>query len=265
MLRFLNNGLQGREALLIDPAKATDAKALAEKYAFTDVLAKLFGDRPQAYVRADGIGVIPVMGVIGKGVSPLERMMGAADIDQISADIDAMEADPAVKRIAFHVISPGGTVTGVPELASKMRRISKPTRSFGEEANSAALWIAAAADSFVALPSGSIGSVGVYMVIPDYSQAYADAGVRMVVIKSSRSPLKGAGIEGTSLTAEQIADLQKQVDAIDEDFIESIKMTRVNAKDAAFTGGSFSGKEAAKLGLVTGLADSLEEALKTWA
>ena len=263
-MRFLQNGLKGREILAIDPHRAADAKTLADKYAFSDIIAKLLGDRPQAYVRNDGIGVIPIDGVIGRGISPLESMLGAADIDTISEAIDAFEANPAVKKIAFRVNSPGGTVTGVPELASKIRRMSKPTMAYGEEANSAALWIAAAADKFTALPSGSIGSVGVYMVIPDFSQAYADAGVRMVVIKSKQSPLKGAGIEGTSLTEAQIADLQAQVDGIDEDFMASVRQTRTNVSQDAFTGGTFSGKQAARLGLVTGLADSFEEALRSF-
>jgi ClpP class serine protease len=83
----------------------------------------------------------------------------------------------------------------------------------------------------------------------------------MVVIKSSQSPLKGAGIEGTSLTEAQVADLQRQVDGIAEDFQESVKATRVNVSQDAFTGGTFSGREAVRLGLVTGLADSFEEAL----
>lgn len=263
-MRFLTNGLKGREPLAIDPHRAADAKAVADKYALTDIISKLLGDRPQAYVTNDGKGVIPIDGVIGKGVSPLESMLGAADVDAISAAIDAFEADPSVKKIAFRVNSPGGTVTGVPELANKIRRISKPTMAYAEEANSAALWLASAADRFVALPSGSVGSVGVYMVIPDFSQAYADAGVRMVVIKSKQSPLKGAGIEGTSLTEAQIADLQAQVDGIDEEFMASVRTTRTNVSQDAFTGGTFSGKQAARLGLVTGLADSFEEALRSF-
>ena len=205
-MRFLTKAL-GREPLLIDPAKATDYVARFDKYAFSDVLAKLFGERPQAYVTPEGVGVIPIDGPIGRGVSPIEAMLGASDVNTIGQTIDAFEADPSVRKIAFRVNSPGGTVAGVPELAAKMRRMKKPTMAYAEEANSAALWLAAAADRLVAMPSGSVGSVGVYMAIPDYSKAYGDAGVRMVVIKSSQSPLKGAGIEGTSLTEEQVADL----------------------------------------------------------
>lgn len=264
-MRFIfSNGMKGLEPLLIDPTKAADYATRLDKYGFSDVLSKLLGARPLAYVTPDGKGVIPIDGPIGRNISPLEGMLGAVDVNDISKAIDAFESDPAVNKIAFRVNSPGGTVAGVPELASKMRRMKKPTMSYAEEANSAALWLAAASDRVVALPSGSVGSVGVYMVVPDYSQAYADAGVKMVVIKSSQSPLKGAGIEGTSLSPDQVADLQRQVDSIALEFQTAVKLTRANVSKDAFTGGTFSGREAVSLGLVTGLADSFEEALASF-
>jgi hypothetical protein len=71
-MRFLTNGLSGREPLLIDPTKAKDHAVLAEKFGFTDMLSQLFGVAPKPYV-LDGIGVIPVVGVIGKGLSPWRR------------------------------------------------------------------------------------------------------------------------------------------------------------------------------------------------
>ena len=73
-MRFLLNGLNGREALLIDPAKANDHRVLAEKFGFTDMLAQLFGEVPKAYIAEDGTGVIPIAGVIGKSLSPLEKI-----------------------------------------------------------------------------------------------------------------------------------------------------------------------------------------------
>ena len=264
-MRFLTNGLNGREPLLIDPAKAADAKALADKYAFTDVLAKLFGERPQPYVTEDGIGVVPLCGVISKGASPLDKMLGACDLNEVAATLSAMEADPAVKKVCLAVDSPGGTVTGVEELANKVRRMSKPTMAYTDgEMCSAAYWIASAADRVVCSGSASIGSIGVYMAIPDFSKAYADAGVQMVVIKSSGSPLKGAGIEGTSLSPEQIANLQQQVDSIHADFMASVKQTRTMVQDSTMNGAVYAGKKAAQLCLATGLADSLNDALATF-
>ena len=87
-MRFLLNGLNGREALLIDPAKANDHRILAEKFGFTDMLAQLFGEVPKAYIAEDGTGVIPIAGVIGKGLSPIEKMTGAVDVNAIADAID---------------------------------------------------------------------------------------------------------------------------------------------------------------------------------
>ena len=83
------------------------------------------------------------------------------------------------------------------------------------------------------------------MAIPDMSKLYEASGVRMVVIKSTGSPLKGAGIEGTSLSDEQMADLQASVDSIHEDFKAAIRAKRKMVADSALRGQVFSGKQAA--------------------
>ena len=261
-MRFLTNGLSGREPLLIDPAKAKDHAVLAEKFGFTDMLAQLFGVAPKPYV-VDGIGVIPVVGVIGKGLSPLEKMMGAADVNDIGDAIDAMAANPEVEKVAFHVSSPGGTVTGVEELANKVRNLEKPTMAYTDtEAASAAYWIASAADRVLASKSATVGSIGVYLAIPDYSKAAEMAGIKMVVIKSGK--FKGAGIEGTSLNADHVENLQASVDGIHADFKAAVLMKRKMVKAEAMEGQTFSGKQAASQGLVTGLADSFSEALRSF-
>ena len=262
-MRFLTNGLSGREPLLIDPAKAKDHAVLAEKFGFTDMLAQLFGVAPKPYV-VDGIGVIPVVGVIGKGLSPLEKMMGAADVDEISDAVDAFAANPEVEKIAFQVSSPGGTVTGVEELANKIRGLDKPTMAYTDsEMASAAYWIGSAADRVLASPSSTVGSIGVYLAIPDFSKAAEMAGIKMVVLKSGK--FKGAGIEGTSLNADQIENLQASVDAIHADFKAAVNMKRKMVKADAMEGQTFSGKQASQNGLVTGLADSFTEALAKFA
>ena len=263
-MRFLTNGLSGREPLLIDPAKAKDYAVLAEKFGFTDMLAQLFGVAPKPYV-VDGIGVIPIVGVIGKGLTPMEKMMGAVDVNDIADSVDAFAASPEVNSIALQISSPGGTVTGVEELANKIRNLDKPTMSYTDsEMASAAYWIGSQADRVVASPSATVGSVGVYMAIPDMTKLYETQGVRMVVIKSTGSPLKGAGIEGTSLSEEQMAELQSSVDSIHADFKAAIQSKRTMVADSALRGQTFSGKQAAAQGLVTGLADSFSEALRSF-
>ena len=261
-MRFLTNGLSGREPLLIDPTKAKDHAVLAEKFGFTDMLAQLFGQAPAPYI-VDGVGIVPIVGVIGKGLSPLEKMMGAVDVNDVSAAIDSFASNPEVEKVALQISSPGGTVTGVEELANKVRNLEKPTLAYTDsDMASAAYWIGSAADRVVASPSSTVGSIGVYMAIPDYSEAAKMQGIKMVVIKSGK--FKGAGIEGTSLDEDQMDNLQASVDTIHAEFKEAVNMKRKMVKAEAMEGQTFSGKQAAAQGLVTGLADSFNDALRSF-
>lgn len=262
-MRFLTNGLKGREPLLIDPTRASDHAALAEKFGFTDMLAQLFGAAPVPYILENGTGVIPLAGVIGKGLSPLEKMMGSCDMEDVCDAIDQMTANPSVQRVAFHIASPGGTVTGVEELANKVRGLKVPTMAYSDsEMCSAAYWIASAADRVVAAPSATVGSIGCYMAIPDFSKAAEMEGIKMVVIKSGK--YKGAGVEGTALSADQLENLQASVDGICADFKAAVLIKRKMVQASTMEGQTFSGKQAAQVGLVTGLADNLSSALASF-
>ena len=256
-MRFLNKALNGRSPMLIDPVIAKQYSADAEKFGFSDLLAQVFGEVPKPY-KVGTYGIIPIVGPIGKGLAPMERMMGGADLNVISDNIDAYLADPEVKTLVFQIDSPGGVVGGVEEVARKIANSSKPTIAYTDGMMcSAAYWLGSSADRVISSPSADVGSIGVYMNLIDVSQAYADMGVKAVVIKSSATPYKGAGIEGTSLSTEQIAYFQNEVDAIYTDFVASVKSKRKMASDEAMKGQSMSGKVASSLGLLTGLADSL--------
>jgi signal peptide peptidase SppA len=255
-MRFLTNALKGREPLLIDPTRAADhASHVAQASMLEDTLSLIFGKKPEAF-KAGRVGVIPLKGVIGKSLTKLDTLTGAVDVNEFVDALELMEEDPEVETIIVDISSPGGTVTGVEEAALALARSSKKTVAYTEtEAASAAYWIGSAADRFVATPSATVGSIGVYMAIPDYSKAFESAGVRMDVIKSGT--LKGAGIPGTSLSDAQRADLQAQVEAIHADFKAAVRGKRAMVKDDDMEGQVFSGKEAARKGLVTGIGSNL--------
>jgi signal peptide peptidase SppA len=228
------------------------------------MLAQLFGEVPKAYIAEDGTGVIPVAGVISKNLSPIEKMTGAVDVNDIADTIDDYATNPQVTRIAFQVSSPGGTVTGVEELANKVRNISKPTMAYSDtEMASAAYWIASAADKVVVSPSSTIGSIGVYLTIADMTEMAKAQGIKMVVLKAGK--FKAAGVPGTSLSDDQVANLQAGVDEIHGDFKAAVLKTRKLVKAEDMEGQVFSGKQAAQRNLVTGLADSFNEAVEMWA
>lgn len=262
-MRFLLNSMRLREPMLIDPMRAAMYAEISEKFGFTDMLSQFFAKAPEAYVTEDGTGVVPIVGVIGKGLSPVEKMMGAVDLNDIGETLHGMKQNPEVKRLALHISSPGGTVTGVEETSNIIRDFGKPTMAYTDsEMASAAYWIGSAADRVGASPSSTVGSVGVYMNLTDLSKAYDMAGLKTIMIKSGIH--KGIGVEGTVATEEQLSNLQANINAIHEDFKGSVLNKRKMVPASAMEGQTFSGKQAAQNGMVTGIYDNFNQAVQTF-
>lgn len=214
-------------------------------------------DKPEEmkYDVRDGVAVIPIKGVISREISQMEKISGAADVNDVSAMVAQAEADPNVRAIVFDVDSPGGGVEGVEELAEQIAGTKKPSvaHTSGMMA-SAAYWIGAAADMIYASNSSTVGSIGVYLPVLDQSRRYEQAGVYVDLIKSKKTPHKGAGFPGTSLTEEQRADFQAGVDYLYERFSGAVKRYRKQAKAEAMDGRTFFGSQAAGFGLIDAVA-----------
>jgi hypothetical protein len=82
-MRFINKALNGRSPMLIDPVIAKQYAVDAEKFGFTDLIAQVFGEMPKPY-KVGGYGIVPIVGPIGKGLTPFERMTGASDLNLVS-------------------------------------------------------------------------------------------------------------------------------------------------------------------------------------
>jgi signal peptide peptidase SppA len=269
-MRQLANALKAGQPILIEPVKAKSYIDRVEAIQInsgmkasdmSEMLSLLFGDKPEMTVQGD-TAFIPVMGVIGSNLSSIEKMMGAVDIDDVKCWLKAAEEDDNIKRIVLEVDSVGGTVTGVPEVANLIKRIgaTKHTMAYTEgDACSAAYWLASQCNEFYATPSATIGSVGVYVSMPDFTQAFANEGVRMEVIKAGK--YKASGLEGTSLSDEQRQHIQDDVNEIHEDFKNAVKCVRTEVTDDKMEGQCFSGKKAAGHLMVTALADGIEDAI----
>ncbi len=261
-MRFLSQGLRGLEPLLINPVRAKEYVEASKAAGLGDMIAQLFGESPKPYV-VGNVAVVHLSGPIGKGVSPMERMMGAADVDVVSGWLDEAAENPAVEKVLLFVNSPGGTVTGVPELAAKVANFPKPTRAFADNmAASAGLWVASQADEFVVTPSSQIGSVGVYLVAANLEEYYAAQGIKFEVIAAGIH--KAAGAEGIALTDDQRAYLQASVESTRDEFRAAVRNKRRYVQDADMEGQVFSGREAAAKGMATGLVQNFREALASF-
>lgn len=215
-----------------------------------------------AAIGAGATRVIPVFGILGKHLDSMEMMCGGCSVDKTSAQLTAADKDPDCSRIVLAFHSPGGTITGIPELAAKIRDIGtrKPVAAFTDGmCCSAALWLASACDAFFVAPSASVGSVGVFSLILDESRKMEMEGVKVQAISDGKYKLTGAPFK--PLSDEEKSMLQARVDAIGTQFRAALTASRTIAAED-MQGQSFTGEEAVAKGFADALANDLAECLE---
>jgi protease-4 len=207
----------------------------------------------------DGVGIVHIHGVLGKGLSPFEKMLGMTDYDDIWAQVQEAEASPNVATILLHISSPGGTITGLPELAEKLRSVSKPLVAYTDTmACSAACWIASCADSVLLSQSAEIGSIGVYIALLDQSEHLAQQGFKVNAIFAGDNKLDTADFK--PMSDETRERLQANVTKWHERFKADVSIKRT-APESSMTGLTYEGLEAVSAGLADGTVDSLEDVI----
>ncbi len=219
------------EPLLIEPAFARrligvfQRKQLGELFDGAKLHAELgieAASSRKAATQPPQIAVIPVYGVIAQH----PQSMGASTED-IGAQFDAAMASRSVNAVLFDIDSPGGTVTGVPELAAKIAaaRGQKPMMALANSlAASAAYWIASACDEIMVTPSGETGSIGVYTVHEDWSKSLEQEGVKITPVSAGKYKLEGAPWE--PLSEEAQATLQARVEEVYGWFVKDVGANR---------------------------------------
>jgi protease-4 len=219
-----------------------------------------------APVMAEGILVVPVHGVCARYLSAMETDCGGLDLNDTEKTLREAQADPRVQGIVLHFNSPGGTVTGIPELASLIRTISetKPVIAFTDaQCCSAAYWLASACDSIVVTPTADVGSIGVYSALVDESAAWAQEGYKLELMKAGKH--KAMGIPGLPLAPEDRALIQAEVDSIYAMFTADVVANRARngatVAEDTMQGQTFMGGTAAAVGLADRVVGSLTDLL----
>lgn len=204
-----------------------------------------------------GIAVIPIVGPISARAGMIEDASGMTSHEAISAALAAADADASVGTIVLDLNSPGGTVAGTPELAARLRAMSKPViAQVNYMAASAAYWLAAQADEIVVSPSGEVGSIGVVQAHEDVSAAAAADGVKVSFITAGKHKAEGNRFEPLSEDARAYA--QQQVDTAYGMFVADIAkgrgVSKATASGASFGEGRMLGARAA---LDAGMVDRI--------
>lgn len=252
------------EAALMDVNAAVPTKSIegrrAQRCYPRDAM---IGGQPRLYTFAKpGVAVVPVYGVLAKNLSSFEESCGGGtDINPIAHALAQAASDSEVEKIVLDIDSPGGEVTGIPELGSRIRSIDasgKPVIAFSDATTaSAAYWIASQAGEFYVTPSSRQGSIGVYAAWLDETVALEMKGYSLELFAAGKHKAMGMPFRG--LSEEEREMLQANVDSIYADFKNAVVSNRPRVEDATMQGQMFRAPEALERGLVDGIVGDWEE------
>ena len=157
-------------------------------------------DEMPGYTTDDtGAAHIPVSGILVKSPDWVDKFLAESygrdmpcTYQGICNAMAKAELDDAVTKIIFDVDSPGGDVDGVDKAAQAVAALKKPCEARVDYmAASAAFWLSSQCDSITGTsPVASFGSIGVVMVLWDWSKAMEEFGISEVVITSTDAPDK---------------------------------------------------------------------------
>lgn len=212
-----------------------------------------------------GVAVIPVYGILAKNAGFMEQICyGITDINGISHAIAQAAAAKDVKTLVLDMATPGGQVTGIPEIASLVRSVTKmrgkTVYSFCDErCCSAGEWIASQADEKYVTQSATLGSIGTYLAWLDESVKMQLEGRKLEFFGAGKH--KGMGLPGKPLSQEDRVLLQARVTEINGWFTSSVTAARPKVDEETMQGQTFNGPEAVARHLADGVVGSWEEFL----
>ncbi len=213
----------------------------------------------------NGVAIVPVQGTLAGGLDPLTAWwLDCCRYEAIQCAAEMLADRGDVRTVVFDINSPGGYVTGVRETAEIVARelAGKLTLAWAAQQDcSAAFWLSCACQRIVVAPSATVANIGIQAVVYDYSKMYEEAGIGVRVFKSGK--YKGAGVPGTSLTADQAEFMQERVDELGAQFVADVQSARPKASPPDMLGQWFTGEQAVARHLADAtalnLCDLLEE------
>lgn len=206
------------------------------------------------------LAVVPVMGVIGQHPS----WYSDVSTDRLGRILDDLMADGSIGAVILNIDSPGGTVYGTPELGEKVRGLRGNGKPIYAVANamafSAAYWLASQAEKLFVIPSGQVGSIGVWSAHLDVSKYEENLGIKTTLVSAGKYKVEGHPWE--PLGDEARAEMQREVDMYHAMFIDAVASGRgVKAsvvREQYGQGRLIEAQRAVELGMADGIA-TLEE------
>lgn len=192
---------------------------------------------------------------------------GETSYEAIRSSLQIALDDPSVETIELFINSPGGDVSGLPELAGFIEGAARQKKMYAwidGLGASAAYWLASATGDIRTSPSAQVGSIGVLYVHDDMTDFLKSFfGIERTWMQAGKYKTVGAP---KKLSEEERAAIQAQLDAVYDKFttfVASRMGLDLSEKGAWADGRLFTGEKARDLGLVTDLQPFRESAAGT--
>ncbi len=180
--------------------------------------------------------------------------------------IEEFSKDTQIKALLLKINSPGGYTGSSEAVFNELKRFRKklPIVALIENVGaSGAYYIAAAANSIVASPIATIGSIGVFLELPNVKDLLQSWKIQYRYVQSGKYKTVGSAVK--EITPAELTYLQQISDDTYDQFIKDVAQSRnLSIKDHKIwaDGKMFSGNQALTLKLIDKVgsySDSLDE------
>lgn len=163
-------------------------------------------------------------------IGDIVTLAGDEETSYTSADdiiyyLQLAEEAKETKAVLIEIDSVGGYPVAAEEMAMAIKRLNKPTVAIIREyGNSAAYWVASAADIIFASKNSELGSIGVTFSYLDYSEQNQKEGIKFIDLSSAK--FKDSGDPDKALTQEEKDLMMRDVNIIHQNFVEAVAENR---------------------------------------
>lgn len=217
---------------------------------------------PDEPIKTGATMIIPIHGIIGNRLSNLEMMCGGCNLDIIRSHLSVAASDPGVERVILDIDSPGGTINGIPECGEQIAALAEDKEVFAFTETmmcSGGYWLGSQASEIFCTGSARVGSIGVYSIFEDWSEALKEEGVKINAISAGEMKLAGAYFK--PMTDKERAMFQERTDKIYAQF-KAVVLASRKVSDEYMQGQVFDGEESALYGLVDATVDTIEDLIR---
>ena len=213
-------------------------------------------------VKGGRVAVIPISGAIFPKANLMTEVSGATSLAAVAADLDSAVKDSSIDRIVLHIDSPGGSVTGVAQMAAYIRKANatKPVLAWVEGmAASAAYWLASTATWIASDATAMVGSIGVVVTVsrdPDGKRYYRE-------FVSPQSPKKRLDADSEAAREEYEGTAEATADVFIADVASGRGVPVARVLSDFGQGGMLVAGKARKAGMIDEIAPTFDAFLDT--